>query len=221
MPFSYALRENSWVDRCRSQFSAVQVNVICSLDSGARCVPAGDVGGAAADDEFHRPTADRFANAGSLLAARAGAYGCKQGLEALSKFADEARSSDMAASGKEADSRNSRGRDTSPHDPPSMSAQDQRQPETAQDLLRGASFSTAAGSSSAGQPETAQSIFGSSGGVAGADLSQLHPIAKMSSQELDYIALEDDRLNELEGTKGVLPSRGSAPSLCDSYSTSG
>lgn len=91
-----------------------------------------------------------------------------------------------------------------------MSTQDQRQGETAQDLLRGASFGTgssAAGSSS-GQAETAQSIFGASGGVTSGDLSQLHPITKMSSQELDYIALEDDRLNELEGTKGVLPSRG-------------
>lgn len=86
--------------------------------------------------------------------------------------------------------------------------------ETAQDVFRGTSFgagasSSPSGSSPSSQPDTAQSIFGGSGFSSGADLSSLHPIAKMSNQELDYIALEDDRLNELEGTKGVLPSRGS------------
>lgn len=90
----------------------------------------------------------------------------------------------------------------------------QQQPETAQDVFRDASFGSGPASSSSSaqfQPETAQSIFAGAGGSTAAsnpDLSHLHPIAKMSSQELDYIALEDDRLNELEGTKGVLPSRG-------------
>jgi import inner membrane translocase subunit TIM23 len=40
------------------------------------------------------------------------------------------------------------------------------------------------------------------------NLAGLHPLANISDKELDYLQLEDDRLNQLDGTKGILPSRG-------------
>jgi import inner membrane translocase subunit TIM23 len=81
-----------------------------------------------------------------------------------------------------------------------MSSAD-RQPDTAQGLLRSTQFSQG-GPSSVTDFSDAQAI------LSAPNLAALHPLANISDKELDYLQLEDDRLNQLEGTKGILPSRG-------------
>ncbi|GAA93468.1 uncharacterized protein L969DRAFT_86171 [Mixia osmundae IAM 14324] len=89
--------------------------------------------------------------------------------------------------------------------------------QSAQDMLRQASFSTRSGESSSDgsrapfEAPTANAIFQQANAY---DPAALHPLANLSSGELDYLALEDGKLNSLEGTKGLLPSRGWGDELC-------
>ena len=76
------------------------------------------------------------------------------------------------------------------------------QPDTAEALLKNTRFQSSSGTSSLATDFSAQSVF------ANRDLSSLHPLAGAASGELDYLNLEDDALNNLDGTKGLLPSRG-------------
>lgn len=46
------------------------------------------------------------------------------------------------------------------------------------------------------------------------DPSQLHPLAGLNQDTLDYITLEDSALDELPGSRSVLPSRGWSDDLC-------
>lgn len=47
------------------------------------------------------------------------------------------------------------------------------------------------------------------------DAAKLHPLAGVGGQgELDYLFLDDGKLNEIEGTRSVLPSRGWGDELC-------
>jgi hypothetical protein len=48
----------------------------------------------------------------------------------------------------------------------------------------------------------------------GYDPAALHPLAQANTGELDYLVLDDDALNSLEGARGVLPSRGWGDELC-------
>lgn len=79
-----------------------------------------------------------------------------------------------------------------------------QQPDTASSLFKNTNFSRNS-SNPAGQTGdlSAESLFSSQN-----DLSRFHPLAAAQSGALDYLALEDGQLNTLEGTKGVLPSRG-------------
>lgn len=47
-----------------------------------------------------------------------------------------------------------------------------------------------------------------------ADPSQLHPLAGLDKDTLDYLTLEDSALSELPGSQSVLPSRGFTDDLC-------
>jgi import inner membrane translocase subunit TIM23 len=47
-----------------------------------------------------------------------------------------------------------------------------------------------------------------------ADPSQLHPLAGLNRDTLEYISLEDSALSELPGGQSVLPSRGFTDDLC-------
>ncbi|KAL4992353.1 Tim17/Tim22/Tim23/Pmp24 family-domain-containing protein [Aspergillus falconensis] len=50
--------------------------------------------------------------------------------------------------------------------------------------------------------------------VAIPDPSQLHPLAGLNQDTLDYITLEDSALDQLPGSQSVLPSRGWSDDLC-------
>jgi import inner membrane translocase subunit TIM23 len=47
-----------------------------------------------------------------------------------------------------------------------------------------------------------------------ADPSQLHPLAGLNQQTLDYLSLEDSTLSDLPGAQSALPSRGWSDDLC-------
>jgi import inner membrane translocase subunit TIM23 len=47
-----------------------------------------------------------------------------------------------------------------------------------------------------------------------ADPTQLHPLAGLNKDTLDYITLEDSAVNDLPGAQSVLPSRGFTDDLC-------
>ncbi|KAF7558689.1 hypothetical protein G7046_g5468 [Stylonectria norvegica] len=47
-----------------------------------------------------------------------------------------------------------------------------------------------------------------------ADPSQLHPLAGLNRDTLEYISLEDSALSDLPGSQSVLPSRGFTDDLC-------
>ncbi|RDL34397.1 Uncharacterized protein BP5553_07525 [Venustampulla echinocandica] len=47
-----------------------------------------------------------------------------------------------------------------------------------------------------------------------ADPSQLHPLAGLNQQTLDYLSLEDSTLSDLPGSQSALPSRGWSDDLC-------
>ncbi|KAJ5123736.1 Mitochondrial import inner membrane translocase subunit tim23 [Penicillium atrosanguineum] len=46
------------------------------------------------------------------------------------------------------------------------------------------------------------------------DPTQLHPLAGLNQDTLDYLTLEDSTLDELPGSRSVLPSRGWSDDLC-------
>lgn len=46
------------------------------------------------------------------------------------------------------------------------------------------------------------------------DPTQLHPLSGLNQDSLDYITLEDSALDELPGSRSVLPSRGWSDDLC-------
>ena len=50
--------------------------------------------------------------------------------------------------------------------------------------------------------------------VAIPDPSQLHPLAGLNQDTLDYLTLEDSALDSLPGSRSVLPSRGWSDDLC-------
>jgi import inner membrane translocase subunit TIM23 len=94
------------------------------------------------------------------------------------------------------------------------------QAPSSEDLLRQAKFgapnsSPASSSSSPAYAPTSDSIL--YGGAY--DPARLHPLSglnlnKGDDGELDWLDIEDDKLNTLEGTKGLLPNRGWGDELC-------
>ena len=63
-------------------------------------------------------------------------------------------------------------------------------------------------------PQEAQDVSSFLTGPAFADPSQLHPLAGLNQQTLDYLSLEDSALSDLPGSQSALPSRGWSDDLC-------
>ncbi|RAL13850.1 protein transporter TIM23 [Aspergillus homomorphus CBS 101889] len=63
-------------------------------------------------------------------------------------------------------------------------------------------------------PTTAQDATSFLSEVAIPDPTQLHPLAGLNQDTLDYISLEDSALDQLPGDRSVLPSRGWSDDLC-------
>ncbi|KAL1964940.1 hypothetical protein VTN77DRAFT_6293 [Rasamsonia byssochlamydoides] len=63
-------------------------------------------------------------------------------------------------------------------------------------------------------PTTAQDVSSFLGGNALPDPSELHPLAGLNQETLDYLTLEDSALDNLPGSRSVLPSRGWSDDLC-------
>lgn len=77
------------------------------------------------------------------------------------------------------------------------------------DVLRSSAFSRSTTPGFDIEAPDAQAILRS------LDASNLHPLAaSLNKGELDYLVLDDGRLNQLEGAASVLPSRGWSDELC-------
>ena len=63
-------------------------------------------------------------------------------------------------------------------------------------------------------PQEAQDVSSFLTGASFADPSQLHPLAGLNQQTLDYLSLEDSALSDLPGSQSALPSRGWSDDLC-------
>src|SRR5438045_470061 len=66
-------------------------------------------------------------------------------------------------------------------------------------------------------PSSAQDVSSFLSGAALPDPSELHPLAGLNQETLDYLSLEDSALDELPGSRSALPSRGWSDDL--SYGT--
>jgi len=76
-------------------------------------------------------------------------------------------------------------------------------------FANGASYSSGSSYPGDGAPE----IHTASNILSVVDPAQLHPLAHISDQ-LDYLNLDDDKLNELPGAQTAVPSRGWGDDLC-------
>lgn len=63
-------------------------------------------------------------------------------------------------------------------------------------------------------PSEAQDVSSFLSGPSFADPAQLHPLAGLNQQTLDYLSLEDSALSDLPGSQSALPSRGWSDDLC-------
>ena len=63
-------------------------------------------------------------------------------------------------------------------------------------------------------PASAQDVSSFLGDAALPDPSQLHPLAGLNQQTLDYLSLEESALSDLPGSRSALPSRGWSDDLC-------
>ena len=63
-------------------------------------------------------------------------------------------------------------------------------------------------------PTSAQDVSSFLGQTSFTDPSQLHPLAGLNKDTLDYLSLEDSALDEIPGSRSALPSRGWSDDLC-------
>ncbi|KAI0013682.1 Tim17/Tim22/Tim23/Pmp24 family-domain-containing protein [Xylariaceae sp. FL0662B] len=63
-------------------------------------------------------------------------------------------------------------------------------------------------------PADAQGVDSFLNSSAFADPSQLHPLAGLNKEELEYLTLEDSALSDLPGAQSAIPSRGFSDDLC-------
>ncbi|KAH8116408.1 Tim17-domain-containing protein [Phellopilus nigrolimitatus] len=93
-----------------------------------------------------------------------------------------------------------------------MASSSRNQDSSSQDsasVLRSASFSTGAGAvNSDNNAMTASDLL-----AGGFDPARLHPMAGLKDQ-LEYLQLDDDKVNDLPGAMTALPSRGWSDDLC-------
>ena len=86
-----------------------------------------------------------------------------------------------------------------------MASTSNDQAASSSDLLRNARFSSTSGSQDLEAPSATQLLSGA---------AALHPLAGLNNGELDYLLLDDGKLNDLAGGQTVLPSRGWSDELC-------
>src|SRR2546429_485213 len=63
-------------------------------------------------------------------------------------------------------------------------------------------------------PSSAQDVSSFLGSASLPDASQLHPLAGLNQQTLDYLSLDESALSDLPGSRSALPSRGWSDDLC-------
>lgn len=63
-------------------------------------------------------------------------------------------------------------------------------------------------------PSSAQDVSSFLGSASLPDASQLHPLAGLNKQTLDYLSLDESTLSDLPGSRSALPSRGWSDDLC-------
>jgi mitochondrial import inner membrane translocase subunit TIM23 len=63
-------------------------------------------------------------------------------------------------------------------------------------------------------PTSAQDVSSFLGSASLPDASQLHPLAGLNQQSLDYLTLDESTLTDLPGSRSALPSRGWSDDLC-------
>jgi mitochondrial import inner membrane translocase subunit TIM23 len=63
-------------------------------------------------------------------------------------------------------------------------------------------------------PTSAQDVSSFLGSSSLPDASQLHPLAGLNQQTLDYLTLDESTLTDLPGSRSALPSRGWSDDLC-------
>ncbi|ERF68624.1 hypothetical protein EPUS_07185 [Endocarpon pusillum Z07020] len=63
-------------------------------------------------------------------------------------------------------------------------------------------------------PTSAQDVSSFLGSASLPDASQLHPLAGLNQQTLDYLSLDESTLSDLPGSRSALPSRGWSDDLC-------
>ena len=85
------------------------------------------------------------------------------------------------------------------------------QPSPASDSSSDLSSSAVAASYSSGATQGASSLLPSSSLL---DPAQLHPLAGLNKESLDYLSLDESALSELPGSRSALPSRGWSDDLC-------
>jgi len=106
------------------------------------------------------------------------------------------------------------GRKASPSSSSASSAPSSSTSSTAQSSFPPSSAPTSTYTSSSFDPSSAQGVDSFLGSSAIADPSQLHPLAGLNKETLEYITLEDSVLSDLPGSQSVLPSRGFTDDLC-------
>jgi mitochondrial import inner membrane translocase subunit TIM23 len=63
-------------------------------------------------------------------------------------------------------------------------------------------------------PTSAQDVSSFLGSASLPDASQLHPLAGLNQETLDYLSLDESTLSDLPGSRSALPSRGWSDDLC-------
>ncbi|RKF60260.1 Mitochondrial import inner membrane translocase subunit tim23 [Erysiphe neolycopersici] len=76
------------------------------------------------------------------------------------------------------------------------------------------SFADSIQNTSSFDPQSTQDVSSILTSSSFADPSQLHPLAGLNQQTLDYLSLEDSALSDLPGSQSALPSRGWSDDLC-------
>jgi mitochondrial import inner membrane translocase subunit TIM23 len=64
------------------------------------------------------------------------------------------------------------------------------------------------------RPPSPEDVSSYLGGATLPDVSQLHPLAGLNQQKLDYLSLDESTLSDLPGSRSALPSRGWSDDLC-------
>ncbi|MCJ1350912.1 MAG: Mitochondrial import inner membrane translocase subunit tim23 [Icmadophila ericetorum] len=87
-------------------------------------------------------------------------------------------------------------------------------PSPTSDTLHDPAASTTFTPTYASLPSDADDVSSFLGSTSIPDPSQLHPLANLNQQTLDYLTLDESALSDLPGSRSALPSRGWSDDLC-------